>query len=210
MRKKSEVRRNAIVDAAISVFHEVGYELASMSTIASRAGSSKTTLYGYFPSKSALFAVAIQCIAEREFQSLQTAFQVGRDVRTVLYEYGKQYLRAVLSPTNLSLRRIVQHEAGRTDVGTLVYEHGLKARWDAMAAYLQSAMNQHQLRAADPWASAMHLRALYEAELLEFHLLGISRQVSEQGFAEVTHRAVDAFMAGYGADATVRPSNKSQ
>ncbi|MBV8467206.1 MAG: TetR/AcrR family transcriptional regulator [Burkholderiales bacterium] len=190
------------------MFHEVGYELASMSTIAARAGSSKTTLYSYFPSKTDLFVVAIQCIAEREFRALQTTLQTGQDVGTVLYEYGKRYLRAVLSPTNLSMRRMVQHEAGRTDVGALVYEHGLKACWTAMADYLQSAMNREQLRAADPWASAMHLRALYEAELVEFHLLGISQQVGEQVFAEVMQRAVNAFMAGYGPDASAGAGQK--
>ena len=55
MRVKTDERRNAIIQAATEVFAKVGYERASMAMIADRAGSSKTTLYGYFPSKEELF-----------------------------------------------------------------------------------------------------------------------------------------------------------
>ena len=44
--KKSEARRQAILDAATDVFHESGFDRASMSDICNRVGYSKATVYG--------------------------------------------------------------------------------------------------------------------------------------------------------------------
>jgi len=59
MRVRTDERRNAIIQAATEIFAKVGYERASMATIAERTGGSKTTLYGYFPSKEELFWAAM-------------------------------------------------------------------------------------------------------------------------------------------------------
>ena len=51
MRVRTQARRDTIIEAAIQLFEEAGYEGASMSELARRLGGSKATLYGYFPSK---------------------------------------------------------------------------------------------------------------------------------------------------------------
>src|SRR6266699_3404658 len=52
-------RRQLLLDAAESVFVELGYSSASMDDIARRAGMSKKTLYRLFETKEALFAAVI-------------------------------------------------------------------------------------------------------------------------------------------------------
>ena len=52
-------RRQLLLDAAESVFVELGYSSASMDDIAHRAGMSKKTLYRLFETKEALFAAVI-------------------------------------------------------------------------------------------------------------------------------------------------------
>jgi hypothetical protein len=47
MRVRTEKKRQEIIRIAAELFDELGYERTSMSTIASRVGGSKTTLYGY-------------------------------------------------------------------------------------------------------------------------------------------------------------------
>ena len=44
MRVKTDDRRAAILEAAVEVFREVGYERASMAAISARVGGSKATL----------------------------------------------------------------------------------------------------------------------------------------------------------------------
>ena len=50
-----ETRRQAILDAALAVFAERGFEAARLDDVAARAGVAKGTLYLYFRDKEALF-----------------------------------------------------------------------------------------------------------------------------------------------------------
>jgi AcrR family transcriptional regulator len=53
-------RRQAILDAALTVFAERGFEAARLDDIAARAGIAKGTLYLYFADKEALFEALIR------------------------------------------------------------------------------------------------------------------------------------------------------
>jgi AcrR family transcriptional regulator len=55
-----EARRQAILDAALHVFAERGFEAARLDDVAVRAGVAKGTLYLYFQSKEALFEALIR------------------------------------------------------------------------------------------------------------------------------------------------------
>jgi AcrR family transcriptional regulator len=69
-------RRRAILDAALAVFAEHGYEAARLDEVAARAGVAKGTLYLYFKDKEALFESlirnAVDPIVER-LQAVSTA-----------------------------------------------------------------------------------------------------------------------------------------
>ena len=55
-----EVRRQAILEAALFVFAERGFAAARLDDVAARAGVAKGTLYLYFQSKEALFEALIR------------------------------------------------------------------------------------------------------------------------------------------------------
>lgn len=59
-RLHAAARRALIVDAALEEFAAHGYEGASMRSIGSRAGVTRTVLYDHFPSKRALFAALLE------------------------------------------------------------------------------------------------------------------------------------------------------
>src|SRR6202051_5359369 len=52
--QRSERRLAPFLDAAASLFVEVGYEAATMTAIAERSASSIGALYNYFPDKQAI------------------------------------------------------------------------------------------------------------------------------------------------------------
>jgi AcrR family transcriptional regulator len=54
------VRREAILDAALTVFAERGFEAARLDDVAARAGVAKGTLYLYFKDKEALFEEVVR------------------------------------------------------------------------------------------------------------------------------------------------------
>jgi len=55
-KRLTDLKRSAIVQAAISEFRTSGFEITSMDKIAATAGVSKRTVYNHFPSKEELFA----------------------------------------------------------------------------------------------------------------------------------------------------------
>jgi AcrR family transcriptional regulator len=197
MRKKTEEKRQAIVDAAFEVFVEVGFEQASMSEIAARAGASKATLYSYFESKEEMFA-EVMLAAAQEAKATIGLLRRSVPIRETLTSFGKHYLTAVLKPQLLAVRRLANHEGGRSHVGAMFYERGLKDGWQMVADFLQLSTEAGQLRKCDPSVAAAHLRALCEAELVELCLLGVPADTSPRSIAKVVQRAIDVFLAAYG------------
>src|SRR5277367_1826112 len=64
-RERGKQRVAALIDAGAEIFAEKGYEAATMTEIASRAGAAIGSLYQFFPSKEALAAALFNRFAER-------------------------------------------------------------------------------------------------------------------------------------------------
>lgn len=103
-RDKSK-KRAVILDGAIDVFIDMGYELASMDKIAETAGVSKRTVYNHFGSKESLFQVIVDdFLAQR--QKLKT---IEYDAEGTLEEQLLAFISAEIflidSPKRLGLSR---------------------------------------------------------------------------------------------------------
>jgi AcrR family transcriptional regulator len=70
-RKRGKVRVAALLDAGASLFAEKGYESATMTEIALRAGASIGSLYQFFPSKEVLAEALFNRYIERMAQLLE-------------------------------------------------------------------------------------------------------------------------------------------
>ena len=70
------VRRQAILEAALTVFAEHGYEAARLDEVARRAGVAKGTLYLYFKDKEALFESLIRSAIDPIYERLQAVTAV--------------------------------------------------------------------------------------------------------------------------------------
>ena len=62
--KLPEERRKEIIDTAIKLFYEKGYEKTTISDIAKEINVAQGLCYRYFPSKEALFDCAIDQYAQ--------------------------------------------------------------------------------------------------------------------------------------------------
>lgn len=62
--KEPEVRKQEIIDTALKLFGEKGYEKTSIADIAKAIGVAQGLCYRYFPSKEALFDSAIEQYAD--------------------------------------------------------------------------------------------------------------------------------------------------
>src|SRR5258708_27281462 len=107
-------RRQLLLDAAESVFVELGYSSASMDDIARRAGMSKKTLYRLFETKEALFAAVIA--ARRATLEATTESGDCHDVQPaekVLRRFLGGIARFVLAPRQAALYRLVIADSPR-------------------------------------------------------------------------------------------------
>lgn len=195
MRVKTDARREAIVEIATELFREVGYERASMATIAARAGGSKATLYNYFKSKEELFAAAMIDAIEDQGQGLIDVLDAADDdIESVLLRFGEAFLRLVTAPDALAINRTAVAEGANSTLGATLYELGPKRAWGEVARYIRELQERGRIRSGDPYVVASHLRGMLEAGVVEPLLWGAT---IEHEPAAATKAAVEAFLRAY-------------
>src|SRR5262245_16050017 len=127
MRVKTEERRQAILEKALEVFHEVGFDRASMSEISKRIGGSKANLYSYFESKEELFTSAMSLSPEigsvfGRFPNLKISSVA--ELRFELERFAFDHLKFSLRPDILAMRRNLFNHGDRSDVSKKAFEAG--------------------------------------------------------------------------------------
>lgn len=197
MRTKSDERRQCILDVALKMFKDIGYERASMAAISARVGGSKATLYSYFSSKEDLFANAMVDAVCEQGEAVCALLDTGNpDIATVLKRFGVAFIGLVTNSETISVMRAAVAEAGHGKLGPALYALGPKRGDDELAAYLAGLPADSGLRIPDPARAARHLKSLIEAGFIEPSLYGmpITADLEEEIGA-----AVDVFLRAYAA-----------
>lgn len=198
MRVRTEAKRDAIVLAAAAVFLEAGFEGASMTQIASRAGSSKRTLYGYFPSKEELFVAVSHSVAHQFMEPiLATLMQTKDDLPTALQRLGESAMAFLCSERSVQVWQTIIGVSGRSDIGLMFFESGPDEGMSRLGVFLQAQMDRGLLRRADPTTAARHLAGLLESETLMPCLFGALKNPSPEYLRAATQRALQTFLSGY-------------
>lgn len=198
MRVKSEAKRQHIVDVAAQTFRELGFEGASMAEICARVGGSKATLYNYFASKEELLFEVMTQSSEAEFEAAHRAIDVKTDdIETALQQFGKRFLGALYSPEMQANRHLAISSSGKTKLGRLMYERGVRQSQALVAEVLSEAMKQGKLRPSNPGVATQHLYALLEAELIDRFLFQLLGKITSKDIRAITGRAIAVFMTAY-------------
>jgi len=113
-RNSPEERRDHILAVAAAAFADDGYGATSMSSIATRLGGSKATLYKYFPSKEALFEAVMQQRCERVLAPLRDLRSSDEDdLEALLRGFGTRFLMRIYEQGSLDVHRLIQSEGAR-------------------------------------------------------------------------------------------------
>lgn len=114
--------RERVLEAALGVFSEKGFHVATMDEVAERAGVGKGTLYRYFANKETLFNELVRHRLE-ELEGKARAILDGQDdVLTMITKYVRAYFQ--FFDHNRHLYRLIVQE--RLDVGVQVQDLYLK------------------------------------------------------------------------------------
>jgi AcrR family transcriptional regulator len=203
MKVRTEIRRNAILEAALALFKEQGYERASMNELAKRLGGSKATLYGYFPSKEELFTAVVESVATSHLAAAPAELlEVSGDatLESLLTSFGERMLSVLSNDADaLAVYRMVIAEAGHSNVGQLFHEAGPTEFIQTLAGLMASAMEYGELRRADPVLTAMQFSALVTAETQVRLFQTNPPPLSADQIHAMVQRAVEMFLAGAAA-----------
>lgn len=193
------VKRAQILEGARRIFMTEGFDAASMGEIARAAGVSKGTLYVYFESKEKLFT---ELIREERVGQAEQYFQIDEDadVRTALTKLGLSFVKKLTSTRSIAFVRIVLAAAEKfPHIGEAFYETGPRCGIERVASYIASQVEKGALAAEDPELAAMQFLELCKAGIMLRCLFNIQPLPSPERQAYVIERAVDTFMAAYGA-----------
>ncbi len=109
-----EARRQAILDAALHVFAERGFEAARLDDVAARAGVAKGTLYLYFRDKEALFEELVRSAVSPIIEAVSRAASAP-DVpaQAILETFFALFQKEVLGTKRKLLLRLIIAEGPR-------------------------------------------------------------------------------------------------
>ena len=199
--KKSDSKRQAILDTALRLFQTQGFDKTSVSEITAAVGGSKATIYSHFPSKEELFVECMMAAAENYMAgTLKHLDASTADPAIALFDFGRSFLNFICSPSQLEVRRLMIAEAARSGTGKLFFDK-ITALRTHVSAFIAKCMTSGTLRVDDPVLAADHLGALLEAEILEPLLLHVRESSpAEREIALAAGRAVAAFLRRHHLD----------
>jgi len=200
---RSARKRQAIIEAAMALFLEHGYQGTSMDDIAAMAAVSKQTVYKNFADKQQLFSEITLGAAARadEFIRAVPALLAGTDdLEAGLRALARQYLATVMQPRLLQLRRLIVGEAGRFPALARAYYQRVPERvLAALATQLGDLADRGLLRIEDPLVAAGHYAFLVLGLPLDRAMfLGLQHDLSPAELDRQADAAVDVFLAAYG------------
>lgn len=150
---RSEQSRRAILDAAIVMIGEVGYDRSSIEAIARRAGVSKQTIYRWWPSKGAV-------ILEAATESLSTVValpdtgDIVADVRTQLTAILELITNTDFGP---AYRCLIAAGQSDPDLLRALFEQIIAPNIEDFRARVDVAQQRGEMSAAADWQTMRDL-----------------------------------------------------
>lgn len=193
---------DAILEAATRLFLEKGYQATSTDEIAAAAGVSKQTIYTHFAKKEELFARLVLGNAERADAFVADIPSIARgadDLAAGLGELAGRYLRLVIRPEVLRLRRLVIGEASRFPELARAYFEAVPERvYQALSGLFAELGREGRLRVTDPELAAHHFAWLLLGWPLDRGMFIVDAEPAEDAELErLAREGVRAFLAAY-------------
>lgn len=201
---RSARKRNAILEAAATVFLRDGYLGAGMDEIALLADVSKQTIYKQFTSKESLFIEIVAGMTNAGSDAVHGDLpELARDenLHAYLENYAYRQLSVVLTPRLMQLRRVVIGEVGRfPELGKALYESGPKRAMAAMATLFLRLADRGLLRIDNAEVAASHFNWLVMSQPLnQAMLLGDGGIPKPKALRRYAADGVRVFLSAYGA-----------
>jgi len=157
-------KREAILEAARTLFLQRGYAGTSMDDVAAHAQVSKQTVYAHFVDKTRLFDELITgdiTHSETSTHPLIEAMPRSDDIERDLRTFARAHLADVMQPELLRMRRMLIGEAERfPDLAKAWYDAGPMWSCAVFARWFTALGERGLLRVPDPMLAAQQFNWL--------------------------------------------------
>jgi TetR/AcrR family transcriptional regulator, mexJK operon transcriptional repressor len=139
IRPEFEKKKEHILQTALLLFGENGYDGVTMDDIAGAIGLSKASIYQYCSSKEDLFSQILQNSTFNIFTHNMKAATDKASIRETISSLGLSYLRISDFPERVALfKSVIRDSAKFPQLGALYYEQGIKASCANILEYISS------------------------------------------------------------------------
>jgi TetR/AcrR family transcriptional repressor of mexJK operon len=199
---QSDIKREAIIEAAEEAFIQYGYIATSMDYIAEQADVSKQTIYSHFGNKNALFKSIMErkCANNKDdaFERLKTE-ELTQDPRDILHNIVDQFLRHILAGNAMNLFRMVIAESKRDpELAEMFMENGPVRTRAQFETYFRREHSLNRLNIPDPEEAARFITSMFLGGVMLDTLVMPQKEPSEEDIKAHINLIVDSFMRIYG------------
>jgi AcrR family transcriptional regulator len=138
-RDQAAARQLELLDTALDMFLDKGFEQTTMEGVAAAVGMTKRTIYARYDDKAALFLATVQraiersIVPEEELRALDTG-----DLSETLIAIARMRVAFVTTPAGLKLQRIINTESYRFPaIFTLSYDQSARPVVEFLADLLR-------------------------------------------------------------------------
>jgi TetR/AcrR family transcriptional repressor of mexJK operon len=151
-REQAEQRHTLLLDRALDVFLEYGYEQATIDEIIGSIGMHKNTVYSLYADKKALFRAAVGRAIERGSQPVEALRDVETDdLEATLIGIARLLMANSVRPVVLKLQRIIIAESFRLpEITQMYWEQGPRATHEYVTDLLTRHAGRGHVQADEP------------------------------------------------------------
>lgn len=189
-RRRADERPDEILDAALEIFDDCGFDAARVEDVARRAGISKAGLYLYFDSKEALLRALIEREVAPFARTIRALAEAGTgDPLGTLGGIIAAMMHLLQNPRRFAVPRIVLGVAGRfPEIGAFYRERVFDEALAAFVLLYEAGVERGLFRPLDPVAAARAVMGPIMIEALWSHVFGggpDARDVNERARAHL-------------------------
>lgn len=194
---RSELKRQAILQAAKHAFQERGVQNTSMDELAALAEVSKRTVYNHFASKEALIMALMGELWQRATLSAGGAYEADTDLQAQLSKLIESEIEVINSREYIELNRVAfdhffhQPEALRQQMEKFSKHETAITRW------IKAAVADGRLRDLDVEIASKQIHSLIKGSCFWPQLLQVTPNLDTREQQDLAERTAALFLSHY-------------
>jgi len=143
-----EARRNLIIDAAIEVVSEQGFQRTTIKQIASKAGIADGTIYNYFKNKEDILTGIVARLSEAEAADMNLAEAEHIDFAAFVEMFVNPRMDEINDRYQI-LKAVLPEMMTNTEMGSRLFDQIYAPLYVAIEHYFQQLIDDGQIDAVD-------------------------------------------------------------